>query len=171
MSFSVESELGFLARDITYETVKPYSLRFTPPDSSPRNNLYIEKKKVTIHDARPLHPTIEENGFSFTSFPTKMSYTDFNEHAKIESVYAPELQTHLKSLFQASHVRVIDYVVRYSYLHIDLSKSGIYRESQVRRRHPDFPISTGESYKDQQPAALVHLGLKNSIRYTKVKAI
>ena len=112
MSHDIESQLGFLARDITYDTVKPYSLRFTPPDSSPRHNLHIEEKKVTIHDARLIRPTIQENGFTFTSFPTEMRYIDFNEHGKIENVYASELETHLKSLFQARHVRVIDYVVR-----------------------------------------------------------
>lgn len=118
MPYDVESELGFLARDALYDTVKPYSLRFTPPDGSPRHNLQSELTKVTIRDARPLNPTIEKHGFTLTRVPTKMRNDDFREHDKIERVYAPELQAHLKSLFQARHVRVIDYVVRALQVHI-----------------------------------------------------
>jgi hypothetical protein len=112
MSHDLESELGFLTRDTKFDTVKPYSLRFAPPDESPRHNINTEKLKVTIHDARPLKPTIEDNGFTLTCFPTDMMYMDFTEHAKIEGVYVRELQAHLKSLFGAQHVRIIDYVVR-----------------------------------------------------------
>ncbi|KAK3328634.1 hypothetical protein B0T19DRAFT_385213 [Cercophora scortea] len=134
---SITSELGFLARHAMYKTVKPYSLRFTPPESLPRQNLEIEKKEVTIHDARSLNPTLDVHGFTLTRIPTRMRYEDFRDHDKIETVYANELQSHLKNLLQAPHVRVIDYV--------------------VRRRHPEFPISTGEDYESQQPAALIHL--------------
>ncbi len=107
----VESTLGFLARNKMYDTVKPYSLRFDPPDDSPRHNLRTEERPVLIHDARPLKPALDEHGFALTTFPTKMSYTDYADHRKIEDVYARELQTHLKQLFEARHVRVIDYVV------------------------------------------------------------
>ncbi|KAK0716281.1 hypothetical protein B0H67DRAFT_554616 [Lasiosphaeris hirsuta] len=87
----VQSTLVFLARDGMYDTIKPYSLRFEPPDDSPRHNIRTEKPAV-IHDARPSKPTPDE-------------------HGKIEGVYARELQAHLKELLEARHVRVIDYVV------------------------------------------------------------
>jgi len=112
MSSHLESELGFLSRDTKFDVIKPYSLRFTPPDDFPRHNLSIAKVKVTIHDARLLKPTIEDNGFTITSFPTEMGYIDFNEHTKIEGVYAQELEGHLKTIFEAPHVRIIDYAVR-----------------------------------------------------------
>ena len=111
MCHALEGELGFLARDNIYDTIKPYSLRFEPPDASPRHNLHIEKHRVNINDARLIYPTIERNGFTLTSVPTTMSYKDFNDHSKIQDVYAPELQNHLKNMLQARHVRVIDYVV------------------------------------------------------------
>ncbi len=132
-----ESQLGFLARDKVYESVKPYSLRFDPPDESPRNNIHTEEKVVIIQDARLLKPTLRINGFTLTSFPTELQYDDFRDHDKIERMYAPELQSHLRKLLGARHVRVIDYV--------------------VRRRHPSFPISTGEQYESQQPAAAAHV--------------
>lgn len=112
MSHDVESELGFLARCEIYESVKPYSLRFDPPDSCPRQNIQIETKKVTIHDARGLQPTIAEHGFTLTSFPTKMKYQDLQEHSKIVGTYATELKNHLGLSFGAPHVRVIDYAVK-----------------------------------------------------------
>jgi hypothetical protein len=117
----IKSELNFLSRDSLYETEKPYSLRFTPPledddpNSSPppaRHNLNTCKVQIDIHDARPLDPRLEEHGFALTHVPTSMTYKDFSDHDKIESVYAKELQEHLKGLLVgARHVRVIDYVV------------------------------------------------------------
>lgn len=41
-----------------------------------------------------------------------MDRSDFEVHAKIEDIYAVELEAHLRDLFQAQHVRVIDYAVR-----------------------------------------------------------
>lgn len=113
MAHTLESELGFLCRHDIYDTEKPYSCRFEP-DDFPRHNLHTETKKVAIYDARQLNPTVEENGFELTYIPTKMCCDDFYSHDKIESVYALELQAHLKTLFQARHVRVIDYAVRKS---------------------------------------------------------
>ncbi|KAI1425308.1 hypothetical protein F5Y12DRAFT_796024 [Xylaria sp. FL1777] len=137
MCDAVNSQLGFLARDAIYDTIKPYSLRFTPPDSSPRHNLKISMVPVRILDARPLNPTLEKHGFTLTRIPTSLVCSDFSDHTKIESIYATELQTHLKRIFHARHVRVVDYA--------------------VRRRHAEFPLSTGQEYSSQQPATLVHL--------------
>ncbi|KAL6895045.1 hypothetical protein GGI43DRAFT_424493 [Trichoderma evansii] len=137
MSRDIESQLGFVKKDVLYETVKPYSCRYTPQDDIPRHNLTVEMRDVTIHDARPLNPTIEKTGFTLTTFPTEMKYQDYTDREKIFTIYAPELEKHLRALFQAPHVKVIDYA--------------------VRRRHPMFPVSTGLEYADQQPARLVHL--------------
>ncbi|KAJ4142057.1 hypothetical protein NW754_014847 [Fusarium falciforme] len=113
----IKGSLNFLAREPLYDTIKPYSLRFDPPDSTPRHNLVLEPKEITIRDARPLNPTIEQHGFTLTSFPTKMDRRDFEDHVKIERVYAAELEAHLRNLFQAQHVRVIDYAVRICYIY------------------------------------------------------
>ncbi|KAJ4402239.1 hypothetical protein N0V85_005349 [Neurospora sp. IMI 360204] len=107
----VESQLGFLKRNPIYDTVKPYSLRYDPEDGTPRQNIETEMVTVTINDARPLRPTIEQQGFALTSVPTAMTYHDFFDHDKIERVYAAELQSHLKTFFNVPHVRVIDYAV------------------------------------------------------------
>ena len=109
---AVQSTLGFLARNDMYSTIKPYSLRFEPPDESPRDNLQTEERPVMIHDARPEKPTLDEHGFALTTISTKMSYPDYSEDEKIQGIYARELEAHLKNLLGARHVRVIDYAVR-----------------------------------------------------------
>jgi len=109
---TLQSELGFLKRSERYDAIKPYSLRFTPPDGSPRHNLDTVKTQVVIHDARSLNPTLAVNGFAMTHVPTEMKYSDFMNDDAIAKVYAAELQSHLKKLFDARHVRVIDYAVR-----------------------------------------------------------
>lgn len=111
MSRDIRSELGFLKKDVFYDTVKPYSCRYTPPDGTPRHNLMVEMMDVTIHDARPLNPTLEGNGFTLSSFPTEMIYRDYADGEKVSTIYAPELEKHLRDLFQAPHVKVIDYAV------------------------------------------------------------
>ncbi|KAG8667967.1 hypothetical protein FPOAC1_012809 [Fusarium poae] len=137
MARTVNGELTFLQRHDMYDTVKPYSLRYDPPDDIPRHNLQTEKKEVQIHDARGINPSLEVNGFMLTSVSTTMKYDDFRDEKLIETVYAKELEGHIKNLFGASVVKVIDY--------------------NVRRRHPKFPISTGKEYQYQQPANLVHI--------------
>ncbi|KAM0236963.1 hypothetical protein ACHAP5_009203 [Fusarium lateritium] len=137
MTHAVSSELTFLRRDDVYNTVKPYSLRYDPQGEIPRHNLQTEKKQVLIHDARDTNPSLEGNGFMLTSIPSKMDYEDFHDEKLIETIYANELERHLKSQFGATAVKVIDY--------------------NVRRRHPKFPVSTGEEYQHQQPANLVHI--------------
>ncbi|UKZ96367.1 uncharacterized protein TrAFT101_011163 [Trichoderma asperellum] len=111
MSRNVKSQLGFLKRDKLYETVRPYSCRYTPHDGTPRHNLTVEMVDVTVHDARPLNPTIEENGFTLASFPTEMAYQDYADGERISSIYVPELEKHIRALLQAPHVKVIDYAV------------------------------------------------------------
>lgn len=111
MSRDIRSQLGFLKKDVLYETARPYSCRYTPHDGTRRDNLTVEMMDVTIHDARPLNLTIEENGFTLASFPTEMTYQDYADGEKISNIYAPELEKHLRHLFQAPHVKVIDYAV------------------------------------------------------------
>jgi len=111
MAHDIESELCFLSRDPLYETEKPYSLRFDPLDDIPRHNLKIDYRRVPIADARALNGTVERNGFTLTTIPTKMKYGDFETPKAIETTYALEVQNYLKTMFGARHARIIDYNV------------------------------------------------------------
>jgi len=142
MAHNIESQLCFLGRDPVYESEKPYSLRFDPLDDIPRHNLKINFQRVPVADARGLEATVEQNGFTLTTIPTKMRYSDFENPKAIESTYALEIQNYLKNMFRAKHARIVDY--------------------NVRRRHPTFPISTGTTYEHQQPAVFVHLDFSHA---------
>lgn len=111
MAHDIESELCFLGRDPVYETEKPYCLRFDPLDDIPRHNLKIDSRSVPIADARALNATVERNGFTLTTIPTKMAYGDFENPKAIETTYALEVQNYLKTMFGAPHARIIDYNV------------------------------------------------------------
>ena len=60
----------------------------------------------------------DDVGFGIMSFESKMSYDDFADDAKLRSVYREEIAAHLKSMFAATHVLVLDYVV-YTFLNFD----------------------------------------------------
>ncbi|KAL4787534.1 hypothetical protein BJX76DRAFT_354023 [Aspergillus varians] len=137
MSNDIQGEIGFLARDPVYETVKPYNLRFAPPDDLPRNNLQREKRRVTIKDARDMDVSIDVNGFCLVRLSTSMTYSDFNHPSQIEGTYARKLAANLEPIFNTRHVRVMDYL--------------------VRRRHRDYPNSNGKDFVNPQPAGLAHL--------------
>ncbi len=54
---------------------------------------------------------IEQNGFTLTTIQTALAHDDFADIKKIESIYALEVQRHLKKIFSARHARIIDYNV------------------------------------------------------------
>lgn len=108
----VHTEVGFLTRDPTYQTVKPYSLRYEPNDGPPRDNVELEMQKITVRDARKFKPTIDENGLTLTSIPSHMQYQDFENPLHTERTYVTAIQSHLKYIIEAFHARVIDYAVR-----------------------------------------------------------
>jgi hypothetical protein len=67
-----------------------------------------------------------------------MAYEDYDDRAKLEGVHADEVLGCVKKALGADRVDLIDYV--------------------VRRRHPEWPIATGETYAFQQPASRAHIG-------------
>jgi len=80
---------------------------------------------------------VERNGFEILKLDSEMALEDFNNRSKIESVYYEELRQLLKQHFAARRVEIL--------------------EHEVRKRHPEFPVSTGEDYKKMQPTSIVHV--------------
>ncbi|KAI1669668.1 hypothetical protein L13192_07127 [Pyrenophora tritici-repentis] len=140
MANAVDSHISFVARDPSLDTVKPYSFRCSPPDGLSRENFDTGKQPLQIRDARCFAPDIAVNGFCLADIPTAVPYEQFFQTATIESTYVKELQAGLREVFQARHVRVVDY--------------------QVRQRHPAFPQiddGTDASLLRAQPANLAHI--------------
>ncbi|CZT10390.1 uncharacterized protein RAG0_14881 [Rhynchosporium agropyri] len=134
----VESSMYFLARDKFFEVEKPYSLRYPPDEGLPQSNIKRETVKVAIRNMRKGEPhSLERNGFQVIHIQSAMDYVDFADDELIKTVYLPELQTALLQELGGKHVHVMDFA--------------------VRRRHSQFPISTGKEFETLQPAALAHI--------------
>ncbi|KAH7380833.1 hypothetical protein BKA64DRAFT_697825 [Cadophora sp. MPI-SDFR-AT-0126] len=135
---AVQASLYFLARDELFKTEKPYSLRYPPDGNFPQSNIRRDKFSVTINDIRKGEsPTLDRNGFQVMHMQSAMCYDDFADEEMIKNVYLPELQNALLKELNGRHVHVMDFA--------------------VRRRHSQFPISTGKEFETLQPAALAHV--------------
>jgi len=113
MPNKIESEIQFISRDSLFDTVKPYSFRFDPPDELPRENVERKTHTLTIRDARKLDPKLDIHGFTLMTVTSHMSYDDFTRPDKIAETYVKDLESALTIEFQARRVKVIDYLVEF----------------------------------------------------------
>ena len=111
---TVHSNTHFLRRGALYDTEKPYSLRFTPPDGFPRANINLEKQDITIHDIRRKKSTFnfQRDGFAILNFESKMTYEDYDSEEIVKEVLLKEIANALKALLGAQHVQIFEHTVR-----------------------------------------------------------
>ncbi|KAH7396720.1 putative CmcJ-like methyltransferase [Phaeosphaeria sp. MPI-PUGE-AT-0046c] len=136
----VLTDLIFLKPDPKYAHEKPYRLRYDPGEAIPRTNCETKvQKNVTIHDIRGKEAeyTLHRNGFQVARLDSKLKPDDFHDRAKVKSVYYPELKELLKQTLGAQRVEVL--------------------EHGIRKRHSEFPISTGKDYEHLQPTSIIHI--------------
>jgi hypothetical protein len=125
----VVADLIFLEKDPKHETEKPYKLQYDPGPGLPRWNCKNQSRGgITIHDIRGEEPnfTVENQGFEVAKLSTELSPEEFSNDDKVRRVYYNELRDLCKKRFGAQRVEVY--------------------EHKVRKRHPEFPISTGKKY-------------------------
>lgn len=136
---AVISETHFLKRDELYDVDKPYSLRFTPPDDFPRANIKLEKHTITIRDAktRPQALSFAECGFQMIPFHSRLPYAKFEDDSAVKDIYLREAADLIRDFLGATRVQIFEHT--------------------VRKRHIEFPISTGESYRWNQPTSIAHV--------------
>ncbi|OCK76176.1 hypothetical protein K432DRAFT_419377 [Lepidopterella palustris CBS 459.81] len=136
---AVRSTLAFLGRHEKWENEKPYRIRHVPADGFPQTNFIIERHEVNIYDMRAFIPSLslERNGFEVHRIESKMEYEDFADPQMIMDVYNEEVRTCVKRVLNAKEVHCLD--------------------SELRKRHESFPISTGQSYSFGQPNMLTHI--------------
>lgn len=139
LSKTVHSTVNFLQRDARYAAEKPYSLRFTPPDAFPRANIKLENHSISIKDirTRPEPFTFQANGFQILPFKSQMQYTDFENDEIVKRIYLREAADLLLRFLGAQKVQIFEHT--------------------VRKRHTEFPISTGEAYRWNQPTSIAHV--------------
>jgi hypothetical protein len=136
------ASIWFLDDIELYKTVKPYRLNFPPEDEDfPRSN--FQKKEapdIPIHDIRN-HPeplSYDRNGFTVIHVESSLTTEDCGDPNVIQELYFTDLVKSLARLLATPHIEILGY--------------------QVRIRHKDFPISTGENYKQLQPVLMAHIG-------------
>jgi hypothetical protein len=153
-SQTVQGSIYFLSRNSLYNTVKPYTLRYRPTDSLPQTNVERNLHTIQIHDMRH-EPNLvyEECGFCVVELNSVMSYDDYDDAEKVESMHQKEVGDAVKRALGAKCVDVVDFVVRISW---QPGSSLLYL--QIRRRDPNWPFATGETYGSQQPASAAHIG-------------
>ncbi|KAK0511024.1 hypothetical protein JMJ35_006576 [Cladonia borealis] len=135
----VATHMFFLERDELYDTVKPYVIRYDVKTSVPSENIKRLLCPVTVRDLRVLaeEAPFAQSGFQVLSLASQMSYEDYGDEEKIRTIHVPEVLDIVKANFSADDVHALEHV--------------------VRRRHPTWPIATGENYDYEQPASRAHL--------------
>ncbi len=117
MGKDVHAAFHFLAQDPRWTQEKPYSLKFQPIKDFPISNAERpEKTDVLVQDIRGKESsfTIDENGFAIMRFEEiNMTYEDFGDPARIESMYLKAVGTQLRSFLGASRVQIFDYAVSF----------------------------------------------------------
>jgi hypothetical protein len=140
----IVTNLVFLHKDEKHKTEKPYKLQYDPGEDIPRWNCENESQSgIRIHDIRGKEDqfTLEKQGFAVYNLHSKLSPEDFDDESKVKKVYYEELKKLLKETLGARRVEILEY--------------------GVRKRHPEFPISTGDEYEYLQPTSVVHIGTES----------
>ncbi|KAK6449910.1 hypothetical protein FP744_10006160 [Trichoderma asperellum] len=137
---TIESSMYYLDRVPLYDIEKPYSMRYLPEEDIPQSNYVKVKHPISVRSMRELGVgpfRIEQCGFQIINIHSKLTYDEFWDNERVQSVYIPEVKQALKLETGAKYVHVLDYA--------------------VRKRHESFPVSTGKEYQYDQPTALAHI--------------
>jgi hypothetical protein len=133
------STTNFLQRNALYDVEKPYSLRFTPPSAFPPSNIKLANYNITIKNVRTRSEPLDffHHGFQLLPFQSQLPYAQFDDDDAVKRVYLREVANLIKTFLGARKVQIFEHT--------------------VRKRHAEFPISTGESYRWNQPTSIAHV--------------
>lgn len=132
-------ELIHLVRTDLHEREKPYKLQYDPGNGIPRSNCTNQiYDSIIVRDLRACRESLsfDVNGFTVLDMESKLKSSEFYDEARVKDVYYMELKDLLCQFFDSSRVEIL--------------------EHSIRKRHPQFPVSTGEDYEFLQPTSVVH---------------
>ena len=111
-NLAVDGNMYFLSRDEKYNQEKPYSLRYTPDDGFPQTNIDRTEYSIKLHDMRTERNLVYSKcGFKVANLQSHMTYEDYDDVEKVESIHKPEVAEWVKQALKASSTEVLDYVV------------------------------------------------------------
>jgi hypothetical protein len=115
MGKDVIASFYFLPKDPLWEKEKPYTLKFQPAEKFPgTNGARVEVKEILVEDIRGRESSfsMDKNGFAVMKLENLgMTYDDFHDDSKVESVYLKNLAGGLKAFLGAKRVQIFDFVV------------------------------------------------------------
>jgi hypothetical protein len=139
---------------------RPYNLIPSDPSGELKTNVEVEPHTVTIHDLRghPSTPSLDKEAFSFHTVPSSLSYDDFADEDKIQSVYYPEIQDIVrKYVANAKEVLIFDHTIR---------RGGKAKRGPVLRVHIDQTSKSGPlRLKKHLPAEQAEEVLRKNVRF------
>lgn len=92
---------------------KPYSLRYEPPEDFPRTNFASEARDLSVEDIRGRESALalHQQGFALLNIQPSMSYEDFDDKDKVQSIYFKQVADGVRKLLNASRVQIFEHVV------------------------------------------------------------
>ena len=119
---------------------RPVSYHCEPPPGVPVRSGQYDPHAVTIHDARPLAPTLslDVEGFALLQAPSALE--TFDDEAAIRAVYYPEVERLIAAAAGAARVVAFDHNVRNAAREAR-GEAGV--RAPVPRTHNDFTIRSG----------------------------
>lgn len=109
---TIESSMYYLERAQLYDTEKPYSMRYRPEEDIPQCNYVKVKRPIVVKSMRGSGQfRIDECGFQLIDLYSDLTYDEFWENERVQSVYIPEVQRALRLELGAKYVHILDYAV------------------------------------------------------------
>jgi hypothetical protein len=119
---------------------KAYILNYDPPPGVPKSNFVIDYYPgIQIRNLRTAGLSFRANGITMTDLDGCMPREDFDDEAKVEAFYLPQLHAALRRALGADEVYIFDYM--------------------IRKREAAFPFQPKGKDKSPQPALSAHIGM------------
>jgi len=139
---TITASMNFLTKDTRYNKERPYLLIYEPPEGFPKSNIKLENHAdLQLTDLRGHEDkfSLRNDGFQITSIRSKLSGEDYDDEDLVKNIYLKEVADAVREMFGAHKVQIFEHL--------------------VRKRHVEFPISTGEPYQYNQPTSIAHVGM------------
>ncbi|EME42540.1 hypothetical protein DOTSEDRAFT_155389 [Dothistroma septosporum NZE10] len=135
----LKAPIGFLKRSPVFEHEEPYAFRYQADGLEKLTNMETELVDVDVRDLRgqEQNANLDDCGFEVWKLRSSMLYEQFDDPDAINSIYVAEVKKHLMEASGTDHIEII--------------------RVRVRRRHPQFPKSSGEAYAHHQPSTAAHI--------------
>jgi hypothetical protein len=119
---------------------KAYILNYDPPPGVPKSNFVIDYfPGIKIRNLRTAGLSFQTNGITMTELDGCMPREDFDDEAKVEDFYLPQVHAALCRALGADEVYIFDYM--------------------IRKRESSFPFQPKGKDKAPQPALSAHIGM------------